>query len=35
MRLGIFIAATLIFVVSDFPYFLIHATPEWFAIPFK
>jgi len=31
VRLGIFTLASLIFIGSDFPYFLSFATPEWFA----
>ncbi len=31
MRLGVFSAAAVIFIASDFPYFLLHATPDWFA----
>jgi hypothetical protein len=29
-RLGIFAAAAIIFIVSDFPQFLYRVTPEWF-----
>jgi hypothetical protein len=32
-RLGIFAAAALIFIVSDFPLFLYRVTPEWFTWP--
>ena len=31
VRLGIFSLVSLLFIVSDFPWFLSHATPEWFA----
>ena len=30
LRLGVSSAACIIFIASDFPYFLLHATPEWF-----
>lgn len=30
-RLGISVAASLFFIASDFPYFLLHVTPDWFA----
>lgn len=33
VRLGIFMLVTLIFICSDFPYFLSFATPDWFAGP--
>ena len=29
------VAVTIIFIVSDLPYFLIHATPEWFSITLR
>ena len=32
-RLGIAAAAALVFIASDFPFFLAHATPEWFGMP--
>ena len=32
-RLGVFVATALIFVAFDLPYFIIRATPKWFAIP--
>ncbi len=31
-RLGLAIAAAFVFVASDFPFFLYHATRNWFAI---
>jgi hypothetical protein len=31
VRLGIFTLVTLVFICSDFPYFLSFATPDWFA----
>jgi hypothetical protein len=34
-RWGIFVMAVIIFIAYDLPYFLIRATPEWFATPFK
>lgn len=34
-RVVVFVATALIFVAFDLPYFLIHATPKWFAIPLK
>ncbi len=35
LRLGVFLAAAVIFIGSEFPYFLINATPDWFALPLK
>ena len=31
-RLGLAVVAAFIFIASDFPFFLCHATREWFAI---
>ena len=31
-RLAVFILTALIFLASDFPYFLAHVTPEWFVL---
>ncbi|MEI6703650.1 MAG: hypothetical protein WCL71_08970, partial [Deltaproteobacteria bacterium] len=30
LRLTVALATALLFVASDFPYFLMHATPKWF-----
>ncbi|HEY5512178.1 MAG TPA: hypothetical protein VIK40_00910 [Geomonas sp.] len=30
LRLGLFLAAALVFILSDFPFFLSRVTPEWF-----
>ncbi len=32
LRLGLAIVAAVVFVVSDFPFFLYHATRNWFAV---
>ena len=34
-RLGVFLAAALIFIAFDFPYFLAHTTTDWFAPIFR
>jgi hypothetical protein len=34
-RLGVFFITAIIFIAYDLPYFLIRATPEWFAMPFR
>jgi hypothetical protein len=32
LRLAIALAAAFVFIALDFPYFLVHVTPEWFAL---
>ena len=32
-RLVIAVGVGLLFIASDFPFFLLHATPEWFLVP--
>ena len=34
-RLALLIAAALIFIASDFPSFLVHVTPDWYAPIFR
>jgi hypothetical protein len=31
VRLGVAIAVSILFIASDFPFFLLHVTPDWFA----
>jgi hypothetical protein len=31
MRFALAVAASLVFIAFDFPYFLLHVTPQWFA----
>jgi hypothetical protein len=35
LRLGVSAAASIIFIASDLPYFLLHATPDWFSPLFR